>query len=125
MGANACRGRVRGAAVVLDDGGEVTAAEAATAPDGAATPDGAAALAVIPAHAVTLHRDQPDGSARNRWPVLVRDLTATGSRVRVRCEGSPSVVAEVTPSAVAALDLVEGARMWAAVKATEVTIVPL
>ncbi len=123
MGGNACPGRLHDRTVSLDGGGELTAAEAPEprSPDGAGVP----ALAVIPAHAVALHRDRPDSSARNCWPVVVRDLTAIGSRVRVRCDGRPAVVAEVTPAAVADLGVVEGAPLWASVKATEVTIVPL
>jgi molybdate transport system ATP-binding protein len=35
-----------------------------------------------------------------------------------------SIVAEVTPAAVASLDLAEGADVWAAVKATEVATYP-
>ena len=117
-GANAYLGRVRGRRVELDDGGVLTAADALRAD--------APVLAVVPAHAVALHREQPRGSARNTWPVVVRELTAAGSRVRVRCEGNPSVVAEVTPDAVADLRLREDDHeVWASVKATEVTVVLL
>jgi molybdate transport system ATP-binding protein len=35
------------------------------------------------------------------------------------------IVAEVTPAAVAALGLVEGMTVWAAVKATEVEVHPV
>jgi molybdate transport system permease protein len=123
MGSNAFAGRLRGHAVLLDSGGAITAAGVTA--DGAAPVDGAPALAVVPAHAVTVHRDQPDSSARNVWPVVVRDLVATGGRVRVRCEGAPPVLVEVTPEAVADLQLADGAQVWASVKATEVTVVLL
>jgi molybdopterin-binding protein len=82
-------------------------------------------LAVVAAHAVTLHLDEPQGSARNSWPVVIRELSATGSRMRVSCAGTPPVIAEVTTSAVVQLSLREGAAAWASVKATEVTVVLL
>jgi molybdate transport system permease protein len=82
-------------------------------------------LAVVPAHAVTLSRTRPSTSARNTWPVVVRELVTTGSRVRIQCDGQPAVVAEVTAEAVAELGLAEGVDAWASTKATEVTIVPL
>jgi molybdopterin-binding protein len=48
-----------------------------------------------------------------------------GDRVRVRVDGRPSLVAEVTPSAVAELELAEGIEVWVSVKATEVTVYPV
>jgi molybdate transport system permease protein len=113
---NAFRGRLRGNHLVLDDGGGLSVADHPTDGD---------AIAVVAPHAVTLHRAEPDSSARNAWPVTVAEVTADGHRVRVRCTGRPEVVAEVTPEAVAALDLVEGATVWASVKATEITVVLL
>jgi molybdate transport system ATP-binding protein len=44
--------------------------------------------------------------------------------VRVRVAGTMPIVAEVTPAAVAALGLIEGLPVWAAVKATEVDVHP-
>jgi molybdate transport system permease protein len=118
LGANAFRGRVAGPAVVTEDGGRIVVAEPAAT-------DGSEVLAVVPAHAVTLHPRRPNGSARNTWPVTVRELTRHGARVRVDTEGRPAVVAEVTVDAVAELRLHEGAQVWASVKATEVTVVVL
>jgi molybdate transport system ATP-binding protein len=43
----------------------------------------------------------------------------------VQCDGRPPVVAEVTPAAVADLQLREGEQVWASTKATEVTVVLL
>jgi molybdate transport system permease protein len=118
MGLNAFHGRADGRAVDLDSGGRLVAADAPVA-------DAGEVLAVVAAHAVTLSRVQPHGSARNTWPVVVRELVATGSRVRIRCDGRPGVVAEVTAEAVAELGLAEGVEAWASAKATEVTVVPL
>jgi molybdopterin-binding protein len=118
MGANAFAGRLAGMTLRVETGGELTVVDA---PD----VEGQAALGVVPAHAVALHRQRPSGSARNTWPVTVTGLTALGSRVRVECAGAPPVVAEVTPQAVAELALAEGSEVWASVKATEVTVVLL
>ncbi|HET7529493.1 MAG TPA: ABC transporter ATP-binding protein [Mycobacteriales bacterium] len=118
MGANAFAGRTAGATLVLEDGGVLALAEPAG-------DDDLAALGVVPAHGVSLHRSRPRGSARNAWPVVVRELATAGSRVRVHCDGAPPVVAEVTTSAVADLGLREDDEVWASVKATEVTVVLL
>ncbi len=45
-------------------------------------------------------------------------------RVRVDLGGAMSLVAEVTPEAVAELHLVPGAEVWAAFKATDVEVYP-
>ena len=118
LGANACHGHSRGGQVVVDGGGRLVAVDVPSA-------DGAEVLAVFAPHAVTVHRDRPTGSARNVWPVTVRQLTDVGGRVWVDADGAPSVVAEVTSAAVADLGLREGQQAWVSVKATEVTVVPL
>jgi len=71
--------------------------------------------------AVALHRVKPEGSPRNTWPATVADLEADRDRVRVQLDGSIPLVAEVTPAAVADLDLVPGAAVWASVKAVDLT----
>jgi molybdate transport system ATP-binding protein len=78
------------------------------------------AVALRP-QAVALHRVQPEGSPRNTWPATVADLEADRDRVRVQLDGSIPLVAEVTPAAVADLDLVPGAAVWASVKAVDLT----
>lgn len=118
MGANAYAGVVDGDGVRLDDGGRLVAADLDA-------PAGSGVLAVVPAHAVVVHREQPSGSARNAWPVVVRQLTVVGGRVRIVATGTPDVVAEVTAPSVATLGLHEQAAAWVSVKATEVTVVVL
>jgi len=78
------------------------------------------AVALRP-QAVALHRVQPEGSPRNTWPATVADLEADRDRVRVQLDGSILLVAEVTSAAVADLDLVPGAAVWASVKAVDLT----
>ena len=118
MGANAFRGRIRAGGVDIDGGGRLVTADSSG-------PEGAEVLAVVPAHAVVLARAKPTGSARNAWPITIDQLAGMGPRVRVHAEGSPPIVADVTPASVAELGLHEGAQAWASVKATEVTVVVL
>ena len=116
IGVNAYRGRLAGNRLTLDGGGELNVVDAA---------EDAEALAVIPPQAVTLHRARPESSARNAWPVTVAELAGDVQRVRAHCTGTPDIVAEVTPEGVGALQLAEGATLWASVKATEITVVLL
>jgi molybdate transport system ATP-binding protein len=79
------------------------------------------AVAVRP-QAVTLSPHQPEGSARNAWALTVADLEADHDRVRVRLVGPLDLVAEVTPAAVAELDLAPGQELWASVKAVDLAV---
>ncbi|MET9622217.1 ABC transporter permease [Streptomyces sp. NPDC006464] len=90
-------------------------------------PPGTDALAVIAPEAVALHREKPGGSPRNVWPGTVREITASGSRLRilVTSPNAPDLVAEITPQAAAELGLAEGTPVWTSVKATETTLVAL
>ncbi|MER0243694.1 ABC transporter permease [Streptomyces sp. HSW2009] len=107
-----------------DDGQQQHQPPQHRAPDPATAP---AALAVFGPEAVSLHRERPSGSPRNVWPGVVRELTAVGSRLRVAVGSTevPDLVAEITPAAAVELDLAEGTPVWASVKATEITLVPL
>ncbi|MER5887870.1 ABC transporter permease [Streptomyces sp. NPDC001941] len=103
----------------LATGSELVAAEPA--------PEGAEVLVVVPPEAVSLHRDKPTGSPRNVWPGTLREITATGSRLRlvVSSDRVPDTVAEITPQAAADLGLADGTPVWCSVKATEITLVAL
>lgn len=114
-GLNLLAGTVAGTRLVLADGGELSLAE---------VPEAAEVLAAIHPRAVTLHRTNPRGSARNAWAGRVTSVEPVGERVRVRVEGPPNVVAEVTAGAVGELGLVEGTEVWVAVKATEIDTYP-
>jgi molybdate transport system ATP-binding protein len=81
-------------------------------------------FAVIHPRAVTLHRHQPESSARNTWPGTTDSLDLEGDRVRVRVTGPIPIVAEVTPAAVADLHLSDGGQIWVSVKATEIGVYP-
>lgn len=115
VGVNLLRGRASGGAVEVEGGGrlEVVGAERGDV------------FAVIPPRSVSLWRSRPVGSPRNVWRGRAGGLELMGDRVRVRVDARPPLVAEVTPSAVAELELAEGIEVWVSVKATEVSVYPV
>ncbi|MFF9498134.1 ABC transporter permease [Streptomyces sp. NPDC014656] len=119
LGRNAWPGTATPEGLALDGGGVLVAAEP--------PPPGTRALAVVAPEAVSVHRERPAGSPRNVWPGTVREITASGSRLRVLVTSAeaPDLVAEITPSAAAELGLADGVSVWTSVKATETTVVAL
>jgi molybdate transport system ATP-binding protein len=116
MGLNLYRGTARAGHVHLDRGGTLTDADPAIA--------GPVHLALRPS-AVALHRQRPDrGSPRNLWPGRITGLETIGDRIRVAVAGEPDVLADLTPDAVADLDLAPGTEVWISVKASELTVYP-
>ena len=86
--------------------------------------DGEVHVALRPS-AVALHRTRPEGSPRNVWAGRVTGVEAVGDRVRVAVTGPPDVLADVTPDALADLDLAAGAAVWVSVKASELAVYPV
>ncbi|WP_043225536.1 ABC transporter permease [Streptomyces sp. NRRL F-5193] len=119
LGRNAWPGTATPDGLALDGGGTLVAAEP--------PPSGTPALAIVAPEAVSLHREKPAGSPRNVWPGTVREITTSGSRLRVLVTSTetPDLVAEITPQAAAELGLADGVPVWSSVKATETTIVTL
>ncbi|MEL6985613.1 MAG: TOBE-like domain-containing protein, partial [Actinomycetota bacterium] len=78
--------------------------------------------AVIDPRAVALYRDPPDGSPRNTWPATVEWVEPIGRITRVRLDGPLPLHADITPSAAEGLGLGPGTPVWAAVKATEISV---
>ncbi|GAA3389217.1 ABC transporter permease [Streptomyces roseoviridis] len=119
LGRNAWPGTATADGLALDGGGLLIAAET--------PPPGTPALAIVAPEAVSVHRERPAGSPRNVWPGTVREITTSGSRLRVLVtpDGAPDLVAEITPQAAAELGLADGVSVWTSVKATETTIVAL
>ena len=111
VGLNLHRGRGSGTIVALDSGGVLHTADPIEGP----------ALVAFPPTSVTLHRRQPEGSARNVWLGRVAGLEqhAHTVRVQVTAPRHPAVLADVTPSAVAELDLRVNASVWLSFKATD------
>ena len=59
------------------------------------------------------------------WAAIVTDIDRQADRVRVRLDGDVPLVAEITPAALDDLVLRPGDRVWASVKATEITTYPV
>jgi molybdate transport system ATP-binding protein len=118
VGLNLLTGVASGHLVTLPGGGTVQLAVSGTGP---------AYVAFAPA-AVALFSRRPEGSPRNVWPGLVSSLEPHGAGVRVEIAGAPdagsSILAEITPAAVAELGIVPGSSMWVAVKASDIDIYP-
>ncbi|MEO3811514.1 ABC transporter ATP-binding protein [Sphaerisporangium sp. B11E5] len=74
--------------------------------------------------AVALYRTRPDGSPRNLWQARVDGIERHGDNVRVHLDGPITAFADITPAAVADLDLTPGRRVWASIKATETHAYP-
>ncbi|WP_107092081.1 MULTISPECIES: ABC transporter permease [unclassified Streptomyces] len=119
LGRNAWPGTATPDGLALDGGGTLIAAEP--------PPPGTPALAIVAPEAVSLHRERPVGSPRNVWPGTVREITTSGSRLRVLVTSTeaPDLVAEITPQAAAELGLADGVPVWTGLKATETTVVAL
>lgn len=113
-GVNLLRGWAEGDVVRLADGGSLAVAGAVP---------GEVFLLVHP-HAVALHRVRPEGTPRNVWRGTVEGVESHEGRVRIRVGGARPLVAEVTPAAVAELDLAPGGVVWVSLKATEIVAYP-
>jgi molybdate transport system ATP-binding protein len=114
VGTNLLRGTGHEHTVTLIGGGAVVTADPV---------DGDVYVA-IPPHAVSLHRQHPEGSPRNVWRGTVNGADLLGDRVRIHVDGDVALVAEVTAAAVTDLGLHDGVEVWATVKATELTTYP-
>jgi molybdate transport system ATP-binding protein len=112
LGLNLYRGTARGTAVDLDDGGTLVIAEPAHGP----------VFVAFPPSAIGLYPSQPAGSPRNVWPVTVTGVEQHANTMRIRLDGSPPVLADVTPAVVAELRLAPGTPLWATLKATETQV---
>jgi len=114
VGLNLYRGIASGATVELEQGGRITVVEPA---------DGPVHVAFSPT-AVSLHPDRPTGSPRNTWPVTVADVEQHAHTTRVRLDGAPPVLADISTATLADLRLRPGDEVWASVKATETHTYP-
>jgi molybdate transport system ATP-binding protein len=122
VGLNLYRGEIvagsaSGSSVLLGEGGQLTTGSYS------GERNDEVFVAVAPS-SVALYRNPPGGSPRNVWRARVTGLEQHGDVVRVALAGTPPVLADVTTAAVAELDLVPGAEVFAVVKATEVRVYP-
>ncbi len=82
------------------------------------------AFAAFPPSAVSLYAGRPDGSPRNVWSGTVTSIAPHGDALRVLIDADMPLLADITPAATATLGLLPGSRVWASVKATEVSVYP-
>ncbi|MEV4560074.1 ABC transporter ATP-binding protein [Kitasatospora sp. NPDC049285] len=114
VGLNLYQGTADGRQVTLPDGQVLATDDELHGP----------AFVAFPPAAVTLHRHRPETSARNLFFTTVAGLDQHGDRIRVDLAGPLPLAADLTPTAAADLDLTPGARVWAAVKATQTHAYP-
>ena len=81
-------------------------------------------LVTIHPRAISLHSDRPQGSPRNVWETTIKRVENYGDRVRIQTDGPVPLTVEVTPSAVEALAMAPGVRLWISIKATEIGVQP-
>jgi molybdate transport system ATP-binding protein len=119
VGLNLYQGTASGTTVTLTEGGTITLAEPATGPVHVA----------FPPTAISLYPTAPSGSPRNTWPAVVTGIEQHAHTVRVRLDASPTgpstLLADITPAAVADLHLAPGQPLHTTLKATEVHTYPV
>ena len=76
----------------------------------------------FPPSSVALHPERPHGSARNTWESTVELVEPLGDTTRVTLGVPLPISVDVTVGSVDALGLEPGRRVWAAIKATEITV---
>ena len=116
VGLNLVAGDRRDHELVTADGVIVVAADGRDP-----SPDGPALAAIRP-QAITLHRTRPEGSARNVWRLTIDDVDSVTTAPVSASAARSTLVAEITPAAVADLALRVGDDVWASVKATDVDV---
>jgi molybdate transport system ATP-binding protein len=115
VGLNLYRGKAKNGCVEVEGGGQLCFA-------GATEGD---VFAIVHPHSVAIFRSRPEeGSPRNVWQGTVRGMDLEGERGRVIVDGPVRIVSEVTPAALAELDLADAGQVWVCIKATDVTVYP-
>jgi molybdate transport system ATP-binding protein len=112
-GLNLVRGTAHGTMVATPDGLQIEGLSDDT------IAEGASAVAVFSPSAVGVYRTAPAGSPRNVVRATVTELEPHGHQVRVH---TAYLSADITPAALADLDLAPGAEVVLTVKASEVAV---
>jgi molybdate transport system ATP-binding protein len=112
VGLNLFAGRSDGTSVTLPTGAELVTGEAH---------DGEVFVVARPS-SISVHRDVPHGSPRNVWAGTIATVEQHGDLVRLFVNGPPDVAVDVTPAAMAELQLGVDERVWLSVKATDLTV---
>jgi molybdate transport system ATP-binding protein len=114
VGLNLVRGDAVDGVITVPGGTSLVAAERLSGP----------AFAAFSPASVSLFTERPSGSPRNVWAGTVLSLAPHGDAVRVLVDADATLLADITPAAMASLGLHAGTPLWASVKATEVSIYP-
>ncbi|MDT4979010.1 MAG: molybdate transport system ATP-binding protein [Pseudonocardiales bacterium] len=111
--------------VALDAGGTLIASGLLDLNDQAtngAAPTGRVLVAIRPT-AIAMHTTRPEHSSpRNVWQGTVTGLELLTDRVRAEINGAPPALVDITPDAVADLDLANGRPIWLSAKATDIDV---
>ncbi len=106
--------------VRLAAGGSLTAAPGTPLPAA-----GSELLVAVRPSAIALHTERPDhASPRNIWAGTITGLELLADRVRAQIDGRPDALVDLTPAAVADLELRPGQHVWLSAKATDVDVYP-
>jgi molybdate transport system ATP-binding protein len=116
VGINLLRGDLDNEVVTLPDGHRLVVATDRTR-------TGPVVVTIHP-RAIALHSREPQGAARNVWETTVAAVDDEGDRVRVSLASPATLVVEITRRGGEAVSLEPGARVWASLKATEITVQP-
>ncbi len=119
VGLNLLQGTAKGRLISLEGGGVLNVADDCDGPVMASFSPHSLVLSSPTAHG---RRGATTSSPRNQWPMTVIDVQHVLGRVRAELAGPPTVIAEVTPSAAAELDLRIGRELVVSLKATEVEV---
>lgn len=114
-GLNLLHGIVGGPGLEVPDGSAVAGIRDESAAEGEA------AVALFRPADVAVFRDRPAGSPRNCFAVTITDVEPRGDQLRAH---AGHLAADVTPSALAELDLAPGAKVHFVVKAAAVKVYP-
>lgn len=115
MGANILHAVAHEGVATCADGTTVAIADRSLAGD---------VIVVIRPEAIVLHRNPPEGSSRNVWPVTVVDVEPHLDRSLVQVAGPPDLAVAVTPASALDLGLAPGQRLWASAKALDLDAYP-
>lgn len=115
VGVNLVTGVVRDGVLTTVTGAQVVIADALPG----------SSFAVIRPHSIALARESAAASsARNTWSGTIAEIDRLGDRVRVGIEGQIPLTAEITVTALDALQLRPGDDIHATVKATDIEVYP-
>ena len=110
LGVNLLHGTARDGVLVLDGGGSLPITDRSMS---------GAALVMLRPESITLAREPLPATTHHEWPGVVSAVEALPGRARVHVQGKPSLIASITPEAIAALDLRIGTNVWLRVMRAE------